>query len=204
MNNANVKLSKNELALVTDASVILTKNLIIDKVYQLFGQLSDTYTGYLNKHKPYLPPEAFTIHPKIYKGEQYLGLPYIMLDCPRIYSAKDVFAIRCFFWWGNFFSITLHLGGHFLHAHANSLQQWIQQHTGQHWFIGVNTDAWQHHFGENNYCSIDIMGDKILEETLASGQNFVKLAKKMPLEQWDNAVLFFTEEYKNLMQVFEY
>ena len=126
-----------------------------------------------------------------------------MLDCPRIYGTTDVFAIRCFFWWGNFFSITLHLGGHFLQPHANSLRQWVQQHTGQEWFIGVNTDAWQHHFGENNYCSIDIMGNTILEETLASGQNFVKLAKKMPLEQWDNAVLFFTKEYTNLTQVFK-
>ena len=204
MNNANVKLSKNELALVTDASVILTKNLIIDKVYQLFGQLSYTFTGYLNENKPNLPAEAFTVHPKIYKGEQYLGLPYVMLDCPRIYGPADVFAIRCFFWWGNFFSITLHLGGRFLQAHANGLQQWLQQHTGQHWFIGVNADAWQHHFGGNNYCSIDVMGNTILEETLASGQNFIKLAKKMPLEQWDDAVLFFTKEYVTLLQLFKY
>lgn len=204
MNNANVKLSKNELALVTDASVILTKNLIIDKVYQMFGQLSDAFTQQLNENKSFLPPEAFTIHPKIYKGEQYLGLPYVMLDCPRVYSAADVFAIRCFFWWGNFFSITLHLGGRFLPPHISSLRQWMLQHTGDGWFIGVNSNAWQHHFGENNYCCIDVMGNTILEETLAAGQNFIKLAKKMPLEQWDDAVLFFTGEYRKLLQVFEY
>lgn len=204
MNNANVKLSKNELALVTDASVILTKNLIINKVYQLFGQLSDALAGCLHENKPFIADEAFAIHPKIYKGEQYLGLPYVMLDCPRVYNGPDVFAIRCFFWWGNFFSITLHLGGRFLLLQANGLRQWLHKNTGNGWYIGVNTNAWQHHFGENNYCSIDVMGNTILEETLAGGQNFVKLAKKMPLEQWDNAVLFFTEEYERLLQVFKY
>ena len=35
---ANVKLSKDELELVTNAELILTKNRIIQKVYDLFGR----------------------------------------------------------------------------------------------------------------------------------------------------------------------
>ena len=41
--NANVKLSKSELQLVCDEQFILTKNNIINKVYQLFGALSDVF-----------------------------------------------------------------------------------------------------------------------------------------------------------------
>ena len=40
---ANVKLSARELDLVNDAEFILTKNNIIAKVYELFGDLSSFY-----------------------------------------------------------------------------------------------------------------------------------------------------------------
>ena len=41
--NANVKLSQSELQLVCDEQFILTKNNIINKVYLLFGTLSDVF-----------------------------------------------------------------------------------------------------------------------------------------------------------------
>jgi len=203
MNNANVKLSKTELSLVTDASVILTKNNIIAKVYQLFGGLSSHWQNYVAEKAANLPVEITAASAKIYKGEQYLGLPYVMLDYPRVYTAQHILAIRCFFWWGNFFSITLHLSGRFMQAYKQNLNNWINSNTGQGWFICVNTDAWQHHFGENNYCSIDVMGNTILNETLAAQDSFVKVAKRMPLEQWDDALSFFMKEYTTLMKVIE-
>lgn len=202
MNNANVKLSKNELLLVTDASVILTKNNIIAKVYNLFGELSETFKNTIAAMPHKLPQQALATTPKIYKGEQYLGLPYVMLDCPRLYTNSNILAIRCFFWWGNFFSITLHLSGGPMHTYGPGLQSWLQQHIKQHWFICTNDDPWQHHFGENNYCSVDVMGNTILNEALATEGGFVKLAKKLPLQQWDGALSFFLKEYNELMQVF--
>jgi hypothetical protein len=202
MKYANVKLSKNELSVVTDAAFILTKNNIIAKVYQLFGLLSDEWQNLVTEKKNCLPAEILTISPKIYKGEQYLGLPYVMLDYPRVYSVQNVLAIRCFFWWGNFFSITLHLQGRFMHANKAGLMAWVDEHAMQDWFICVNADAWQHHFGENNYCSIDILGNDILKEALLNERGFIKLAKKMPVEQWDDAVQFFMKGFAELLQVF--
>ncbi len=204
MNDANVKLSENELLLVTDAALILTKNNIVAKVYQLFGYLSDEWQNFIAERKEMLPAEIFTMSPKIYKGEQYLGLPYVMLDYPRLYKGGDVLALRCFFWWGHFFSITLHLQGRYMQTYKKGLQEWMKEYAGQDWFICVNNDAWQHHFGENNYCSIDIMGEAIFKETLGNENGFVKLAKKMPLEQWDDAEQFFIKGYAELMQVYMY
>jgi hypothetical protein len=203
MNDANVKLSKNELPVVTDAALILTKNSIIAKVYTMFGLLSSEWQAAAEKTKTLLPEEAYRVSPKIYKGEQYMGLPYVMLDYPRVYTGGHVLAVRCFFLWGNFFSITLHLQGRFMQYRAARLHAWVQAHSGQGWFIGINTDAWQHHFGENNYCSIDVMGQEILNNALNAGNGFVKLAKKIPLEQWDEAMQFFRTERVTLMQVFE-
>ena len=107
--SANVSLSAFEKQLVTDASWILTKNNIIQKLFVLFGELSETWQS--NTVLQQLPSAINEIPPKISKGENYEGLPYVMLDYPRCFSKEDVFAIRTFFWWGNFFSITLHLKG---------------------------------------------------------------------------------------------
>jgi hypothetical protein len=48
---------------------------------------------------------------KISRGENYQLLPYIILDYPSYFSRNNIFAVRTMFWWGNFFSITLHLSG---------------------------------------------------------------------------------------------
>lgn len=93
---ANVKLSKNELSLVCDEQFILTKNNIIEKVSQLYGLLSNSFTNTLSESTN-LPAEILSASPKIYKGEQYEGLPYVMLDNPRCFNKQDAFAIRCFF-----------------------------------------------------------------------------------------------------------
>ena len=76
---AKVSLSAFEYQLVTDESFILTKNTIIQKVYTLFGNLSDDYHALLLR----IPDSP---SPKISKGENYKGLPYVMLDHPRIFS----------------------------------------------------------------------------------------------------------------------
>src|SRR5688572_20484305 len=109
----NVKLSKEELGMVTDAGLILTKNRIIQKVYDLFGEVSMVYQ---QQHDRF-PVEVVAVSPKISRGENYRGLPWVMLDYPRRFSQADVFAIRSFFWWGGFFSFTLQLKGSYLHQY---------------------------------------------------------------------------------------
>src|SRR5947209_5415196 len=114
MSVTNVELSKTEMEIVANSEFILTKNRIIEKVYNLFGSLAENYKLVLNEHINELPAEVISTTPKIYKGENYLGLPYVMMDYPRLFLKTDIFAIRSLFWWGNFFSITLHLSGKFL------------------------------------------------------------------------------------------
>ena len=126
MHNTNVELSKNELELVTSSEFILTKNRIIEKVYNLFGALSETYKDALKAGEAFLPDEVFVTSPKIYKGENYLSLPYVMMDCPRIFFKEDMFAIRSFFWWGNYFSITLQLSGVYLEMYADKIVDFIK------------------------------------------------------------------------------
>ena len=197
MPHTNVELSKNELELVTSSEFILTKIRIIEKVYNLFGALSEAYKDALNLHKTNLPHEIIASSPKIYKGENYLNLPYVLMDHPRVFSKEDVFAIRSFFWWGNYFSITLHLSGKYLQLFKGNIQQKLNNRILDDYFICVNDEPWQHHFEETNY--------KLLKEIDFAETHldkpFLKIAKQLPLQKWNDAEDFYRKNYNSLLKI---
>jgi len=197
MRNTNVELSKNELELVTNSEFILTKNRIIEKVYNLFGSLSEVYKERLNIYAGLLPAEVFAYSPKIYKGENYLSLPYVMMDYPRVFLKEDVFAIRSFFWWGNYFSVTLHLSGRFLQSFKNDIRLNLEKGDKEDYFVYINNEQWQHHFEETNYKPLREIEsvEKILN------QPFIKIAKKIPLTQWNNILEFYANNYTDLIRM---
>ncbi|HYK47053.1 MAG TPA: hypothetical protein VEV83_17875 [Parafilimonas sp.] len=190
----NVELSKTELELVTSSDVILTKNRIIEKVYALFGSLSEGYRNILAKYSHDLPVEIFEKAPKIYRGENYMALPYVMLDYPRIFGKEEVFAIRSFFWWGNHFSITLQLSGNYMTMYAQNIVTQLHDRKEETWFIGTNESAWEHHFKEDNYLPL-----REISLPAFTQRSFVKIAKKIPLIEWTSAEDFFLKNFNELL-----
>jgi hypothetical protein len=199
---ANVKLSKNELILVCDEQIILTKNNIINKVYHLFGALNDHFFALLKNAGATLPLEVLTWSPKIYRGEQYRGLPYVMLDCPRYFVKDNAFAIRCLFWWGKFFSITLHLGGRSALLHSSTILNRICKKENSQWYICINKDPWQHHFETDNYLPVNDGTLIYCTEKTIEDKFFFKIAKKISLQEWDNAPDFFVSAYNEILEMF--
>jgi hypothetical protein len=199
MIRANLELSQKEYETIISSEFILTKNRIIEKVYELFGSLSEMYKSMLNDYGLNLPGEIFSVAPKIYKGEQYLNLPYVMMDFPRMFSKPDVFAIRSFFWWGNYFSITLHLSGKYIFMFAEALILNKAVLENEEWFLGINEDEWQHHFQQNNYISFkEIKSDDMIN---LKSKKFIKIAKKLNLENWQFAEEFYASNYKKLLEL---
>ena len=191
-----ITLSDKELSLVTNTDWILTKHVIIEKVYGLFAANIPVIKSVLAKAGTVLPDEVRSSVPKIYKGENYLQLPYVMLDYPRCFNGKDIFAIRTMFWWGNFFSITLHVSGEYKHALKETLLK-NERLTGSQFYIGVNEDQWQHHFEENNFLAL---GDLTKEQQikLQAQNDFIKLALKFDLNQWNNMPALLQEGYDKI------
>jgi len=192
-------LTPDEAALVENASWLLIKHRIIGKVYGVFGALSDSYAAIIEEYSEYIPREVTSISPKIYKGEQYKGLPYVMLDYPRCFSKTDVFAIRSFFWWGNYFSITLQLSGTYLKMYADNIFDFINDKKNKDWYFGVHESEWEHHFEKDNYVRIDELNKNDLIKL--KSKSFIKIAKRLSLEDWKVADKFFMEEYKTLLQI---
>lgn len=192
--SANVSLSAFEKELVTNANWILTKNGIIQKVFILFGLLSEAYQAHASLRQ--MPEEVLKTSPKISRGENYEGLPYVMLDYPRCFSREDVFAIRTFFWWGNYFSITLHLKGKYKLQYEASVTDAINKNNLNNAWINITEDEWMHHLNSNNM--------KIAEPDDAkkiTSRNLLKLTYKLDLKDWDVADEFLLKSFDKYLQV---
>lgn len=194
MNATKIKLSATELDLVTNADVLLTKNTIIGKVVTAFGALaSDMLLAVTSSN---LPQTVQASTPKIARGENYLGLPWVMLDYPRVFAKQDVFAIRTFFWWGNCISVTLQLSGFYQQQFQAQLLKQLTVCDNE-WLLCCNTqDTWQHHFEASNYKAFSQFTIQELSEL-----PFIKLAKKIPLQEWDNIDAFVKKSFEEILQL---
>jgi hypothetical protein len=186
MDKAKIRLSPKEAELVANADWILTKNEILQKAKYILENLQAEAQLFLNTNDTLLPAEVMAVPPKISKGENYKGLPYLVLDYPRFFGKNDHLAIRAMFWWGNFFSITLHLSGSYKKMYETRLEDSFTLLKDEFYFIGISNDQWEHHFEKSNYLSLKEMNDTEFKNYISS-KEFIKLAKKIPLEQWNNA-----------------
>jgi len=194
-----IVLSEKELSLVNDEGWILTKQVIINKVYNLFSELVPVISSSLNGNAIVLPGEITSSLPRIYKGENYLQLPYVMLDYPAYFKGEDIFAIRTMFWWGNFFSITLHLSGKYKLMFEETLLGNIDK-LKHDFFVAIGKDQWQHHFQESNYLQTSMISNDQLKENW-NKHRFLKLALKFSLSNWNNTASSIGEGYLKIASV---
>ena len=86
MNAAKIRFSHKEMELITNAEWILTKNAILQKTIQMLANVQVRQQQYLQSFSVKLPSQVIQSSPKISKGENYKGLPYQILDYPRIFN----------------------------------------------------------------------------------------------------------------------
>ena len=195
MSQAKVTLSPEEQELVANTEWILTKNRVIQKVYDLFGAVAAAYQQAIQAQVLFEHEPVLTRSPKISKGEQYEGLPWVMLDYPRHYLTNDSLGIRTFFWWGNGVSITLQLSGKYLQQYAHRIQQYLSDNNiAAGWLIGVGADPWQHHLREDNYLHYPNRSTQSLTEL-----SFIKLTKRFSLGQWDNLETLLENAFREIL-----
>lgn len=195
--DTKIILSEQELQLAYNKEWILTKQKITSAVYQLFGNLSGSVKQELSNAADWLPEEVITTLPKIHKGENYLNLPYVMLDHPRCFSKHDIFAVRTMFWWGNFFSTTLLLEGKYKRNYQSVIIQNLLEKDAD-LYICLSEDKWQHHFNKSNYCSVKNIALDQIEKMIAE-KEFIKIAIQYPLHKWHSMPVLLKADIKKLL-----
>jgi hypothetical protein len=199
MNAANVTLSPVELALVNDSEWILTKQQVMHKAALLLELLSRQLKKAADAN-PAFPAQAWQQLPKISKGEQYKGLPYMVLDYPRIFSREHVFAVRTFFWWANYFSISLQVSGDY--------RKWLNlEKIGQQllsnsdWWIAVGDDPWQHDLSSGAFKCCNMFSEVELFKHLHN-HPFLKFSRPFQLNHWNQLPEVIGKGYESLVAMF--
>jgi hypothetical protein len=196
MDESKIQLSPAEIELMQNADLILTKNSVLQKIRSLLEEVQERQLQLVGKSST--ANDLFQISPKISRGENYLGLPYFILDYPRFSSQEKFFFIRIMFWWGKFFSCTLHLAGDSKNRFREKIQQ--SYHELANYFIGVSDDPWMHHLEENNYRKIGSMTEA--EFRLCCDRfDHIKIAGQYSLAEWKTARVFLYENWEFFLAV---
>lgn len=193
-----IQLSAEEMQLVKDPSWILTKHRVIKKVYHLFGELSGRTQALVLRNDDAIPAEVLLSPPKISKGEQYEALPYVVLDYPRLFSKEDVFAIRCFFWWGNYFSVTWHLKGKFQRKYQPLIAAAIADNNLPDHYFSVSGNEFNFDLSSKDYATTTSAAGTFSKLTEIP---FLKISYRIPFEQWNKAEELLMQAFTNFMAI---
>jgi len=175
--------SIKELQYLSDTNFLLTKRTILEKVFRGFKACSELIdkellNSYYRIDSKFLIPSS-----KISKGENYRGLPYLVLDNPRYFKKGSVLSYRILFWWGNFISFSLHLEGDICTAALPSILSKSREQAHDQTYYCIGTTPWEHHFQESNYQLIGrTTPDQVRNHYEEFG--FIRITKKATLKEW--------------------
>lgn len=190
-------LTDHELSILQDTDFLLTKTRALNKVEELLLDTRSALEAVVSEFGFAFPPGAVLAGGKISRGDNYRGLPYRVLDQPALLTNDNIFAFRTMFWWGHFFSITLHLQGDSLERFRQGLAGRIGQLAEKELYIGVGDTPWEYHYGRDNYVPVEPLHREHLEKS-----SFLKLSRKIELVEWERLPSFaagFLEELSAML-----
>lgn len=196
----NFLLTPEEKQVAFDAGWIYRKNSVIQKVMELWGELQERLEAHAATGGFVFPQGCLQRGAKISKGERYKELPWVILDYPRFFRQEDVFAFRTMFWWGHYFSCTLHLAGRIKEQYADLLIQGYAQLSAAGLHVYMKEDPWEHDFENDNYRAVAAFTSEEWDQ-LVQQRWFIKLAKPFPLELWEGVIPETVRCYATLLTI---
>lgn len=173
-----------ELDLLQHPSFYQIKKRLGDKIQALLGDCSREIQPVMDACPNVLPEHIRQIPPKISKGENYLGFPWMILDQPRHFKPDDIFAVRTLCWFAHGFSITLHLSGASLQRTLPGLLRSAATFAEKGYYASVHTNPWQHHFEKDNYCLLRESVDPAAVIRHSAGLGFVKIMQRIATDRY--------------------
>lgn len=193
-NETKIQLSPFEMNLLSNSEWILTKNLIIKKAQRLLEQVQENILRQVKQSTVNFPPEVTVVSPKISKGENYNGLPWLMLDYPRFFEKEKVFAIRTMFWWGNSFSTTLHLSGQYKERFSYAIARAYEDLCRNEFYTCIHNEQWHHHFEKENYLPVKKFTASDFADHIGR-RSFIKLSCQLSFHEWNDAAFLLSESF---------
>ena len=193
-----ITFSSTEMDAILHPDFFYTKYSALQKIMELFSETERNLREIIEQHQ-HLGEHTNITSPKIFRGENYKKLPYMVLDYPRKFSPETVFAFRTMFWWGKEFSFTLHLQNKALDHFRNSIAKNISMLEGKRFYYSVYKTPWEYHFETENYLPLD---DMLKEPGFTDGlltSPFIKLSRKISISEFEKVPQFAGETLKELL-----
>ena len=174
MQNSSFKLTNKEFELILDTEYPLLKKNAIEKIQAHLHQLGEKLT-----ENPLITGPLHNVSFKISKGENYLNLPYLVLDLPKIDGNHFPILCRTMFWWGKYFSFNVFIRKDAYDMYTFEKKLKLIDSDGMH--LLVNDKIWQQDLDSNDYCQITYW-----PENLVTAGPYLKISIKHPIEEIDN------------------
>lgn len=190
-----ITFSDAELNAIIQPDFFYIKHSAMQKVMELLSDTERMLREIIVEY-PFVKTHTNIDSPKIFRGENYRKLPYIVLDYPRTFSSENIFAFRTMFWWGKEFSFTLHIQHASLNYFRNAIINNISSLNGKHFYYSVHKTPWEYHFQNDNYQMLDDMLDKPEFKDELQSSPFIKLSRKISIGEFESVPEYAGETLK--------
>jgi len=191
-----MKFTAEELLIVNDTDFLLTKAKVTEKLNRLLENTREELLSFIQISDFNFPKELNLDYGKISKGENYNQLPFMILDFPSHFTKENIFAYRTMFWWGNFFSTTLHLQGNLLDIHRKNIYKNALKLFSKEIYICIGKTPWQYHYQEDNYILLTEENYHLIKEV-----PFLKLSSKIHVNNYNSLPNFSLSYFKLFLSI---
>ena len=188
------ELTAREIEVISDTEFLLSKRAAIIKIDELLSQTQNILTKIFKESRLPFPAIYKFSTGKISRGDNYRGLPYLVLDYPAMFSNENIFAFRTMFYWGNFFSVTLHLQGESLEYYRNHIFSNLNQLLDKNIYIAVGETPWEYHYESDNYVLLSENNQELVKTC-----SFLKLNSKIEIKDWQQVPEFAIEFFETII-----
>lgn len=194
--------SVQEQALMKDAEMLLLKRQCIDKVMLKFASIESNLKRNMGDFaNSGLPEGAFLKPGKISRGENYKGLPYVVLDYPRLFTQSGVLNIRLLFWWGHYFTMSLHLAGEVWERNKNRV---VGSLAGQEFgglYFQYEGSVWENDLSLPFFIDSSKLGKNNFDAILKS--SFIKIVNPIAVDEIERLESFSLTTFKKFISLLQ-
>lgn len=194
---ASLVFSNDELNFITDKTFFKKKDDVNSKVINQLNELHQKLIILLKDNNESVPESVLKSSPKISRGENYQGFPWLVLDYPRIFNTAGVFAFRTLFWWGHSWVLTFQLSGNLFQNFRSTILSNLNSINVVSCKIGIGNDPWIHNPHDSMYIQLKkFIASKNNSEEKIKSQPFFKLIREVEFSQSENlteeAIAFYS------------
>ena len=189
-------LTTREIEVISDTEFLITKRAAINKIDELLSQTQKKISkNFKSSTLPFPSKDEFS-NGKISRGENYRGLPFLVLDYPAMFSKENIFAFRTMFYWGNFFSVTLHIQDESLDYYREFILNDFNNLLNKNIYISVGKTPWEYHYGLDNYA---LLTEK--HKDSINRCSFLKLSQKIEIKDWQQVPEFAVDFFETIIGI---